>query len=81
MQNYLDCSNTAIKVAKELKLSGPDSLYSFETLYNDINTRYNSELLFLIYDEFINNRYVKEMGIPVELQDFIRTKHHGFVIR
>lgn len=81
MQNYPDCGNTAIKVAKELKLSSPDSLYSFETLYNDINTRYNSELLFLIYDEFINNRYVKEMGIPVELQDFIRTKHHGFVIR
>jgi len=53
---------------KELKLSSPDSLYSFETLYNDINTRYNSELLSLIYDEFINNRYVKEMGIPVELQ-------------
>lgn len=68
MQNYPDCCNTARKIAKELKLSSPDSLYSFETLYNDINTRYDSELLSLIYDEFINNRYVKEMGIPVELQ-------------
>lgn len=81
MQNYPDCCNTAEKISKELNLSDSSSLYSFETLYNDINTRYDSELLSLIYDEFINNRYVKEMGIPVELQDFIRTKHYGFVIR
>lgn len=58
---------TATQIVKQLNLSSEDSLYSFETLFNDINTRYDSKTLEHIYTEFVNNRYVKDMGTPMEL--------------
>ena len=63
---------TATQIVKQLNLSSEHSLYSFETLFNDINTRYDSKTLDHIYTEFVNNRYVKDMGIPTELLNYYR---------
>ena len=72
MYSIDQCYKTAENIVEKLNLIDANSLYSFETLFNDINTRYDSKLLSLIYDEFINNRYVKEMGIPTELLNYYR---------
>lgn len=72
MYSIDQCYKTQEDIVEKLNLTDFNSLYSFETLYNDINTRYDSNLLSQIYDEFINNRYVKEMGIPTELLNYYR---------
>lgn len=61
----------ATSVAKVLNLSGPQSLYSFETLYNDINTRYDNTLLCNILKEFVDNQTIQKYGIPMELSTLI----------
>lgn len=62
----------AISVANILNLSGPHSLYSFETLYNDINTRYDNTLVCNILKEFLNNPTIQKYGIPTELSNQTR---------
>lgn len=66
MQQFKDAKSVAIA----LNLSGPQSLYSFETLYNDINTRYDKSLMCNIVKEFVSNATIQKYGIPTELSEY-----------
>ena len=59
-------------IADELDLGSPDALDSYETLKAAIEANYPRDVVDTILSSFANNRQIQDMGLPPELERYLK---------
>lgn len=59
-------------IADELNLGSPDALDSYETLKAAIEANYPRDVVDTILSFFANNRQIQDMGLPPELERYLK---------